>query len=170
MTFSLHCRLVLFFLNPPLCHSSGKIPPGGFSKTPWPHWIAFQLAKPKSWLKFGKLTNPGCIFSSLPNIGLLPRDKKARPQNERAKRIKKWDKEVSNPPCLLRSFVSGTSDPEYWIATLIEIMLKSLTYNVFTFVRAFHPKRAWSGFGHRGANECSPGDKSLSHYGSDLNL
>ena len=57
-----------------------------------------------------------------------------------------------------------------WIATLIDTALKSLTYNVFTFVRIFHPKRAWSGFAYPGANECSLGDKSLSHQGCDTGV
>ena len=52
---------------PPLCHSPGEIPPGGFFKLAGLK-IASPLAKPKPWAKFWKSTNPGCICSSLPNM------------------------------------------------------------------------------------------------------
>ena len=66
-----------------------------------------------------------------------------------------------------KSWLHFEISTQHELATLIKITLKSLTYNVFTFVRIFHPKRAWSGFG---ANECSPGDKSLSHQGFDTGV
>ena len=81
-------------------------------------------------------------FRKLPGLGNSPLLAKQKP----------WAKSGN------QQFLAAFFHPyPTWIATPVEITLKSLTHNVFT-VRIFHPKRAWSGFGYPGADKCWPGD------------
>ena len=58
-----------------------------------------------------------------------------------------------------RSWLHFVFPIQHELLPLIEITLRSLTYNVFTFFRIFYPERAWSGFGQPDTIDFSPGDK-----------